>query len=156
MTFEEWCENAICHPEHRFTQSGNEIQIHTVDMLGIRVVNRTFFPYDVFKNISETYVPDIILTIDVEVPNGRISTCYYTEEGYGMPEFDNEEQSKRSIKVYNEGIDRMLELLAQMDERNDMYDNLEPDDWKKMDEMREMASEEFFKLFKKYFYYLWD
>lgn len=50
----------------------------------------------------------------------------------------------------------MLELLAQMDERSDMYDNLEPDDWKKMDEMREMASEEFFKLFNKYFYYLWD
>lgn len=58
--------------------------------------------------------------------------------------------------MYNDGIDRMLELLAQMDERNDMYDNLEPNDWKKMDEMREMASEEFFKLFNKYFYYLWD
>lgn len=25
-----------------------------------------------------------------------------------------------------------------------------------IDTMREMASEEFFKLFKKYFYYLWD
>ena len=83
----------------------------------------------------------------------RMGTGYFLDE---PPEFDNEEQSKRNIKMYNDGIDRMLELLAQMDERGDMYDNLEPDDWKKMDEMREMASEEFFKLFNKYFYYLWD
>ena len=50
----------------------------------------------------------------------------------------------------------MIELLDRMDERNEIYDNLEPDDWEKIYKMREADSEEFFKLFKKYFYYLWD
>lgn len=83
----------------------------------------------------------------------RMGTGYILDE---PPELDNDEQFERNIKVYNDGLDRMLELLDQMDESNEMYDNLEPDDWKRAYEMREAASEEFFKLFKKYFYYLWD
>ena len=83
----------------------------------------------------------------------RMGTGYILDE---PPEIDNDEQFKRNIKAYNDGLDKMIELLDRMDERNEIYDNLEPDDWEKIYKMREAASEEFFKLFKKYFYYLWD
>ena len=83
----------------------------------------------------------------------RMGTGYILDE---PPEIDNDEQFKRNIKAYNDGLDKMIELLDRMDERNEIYDNLEPDDWEKIYKMREAACEEFFKLFKKYFYYLWD
>lgn len=83
----------------------------------------------------------------------RLGTGYILDEPVDL---NNKEQDERNIKAYNDGLDRMIELLDQMNEDNEMYDNLEPDDWKKKSEMIEAATEEFFKLFNKYFYYLWD
>lgn len=83
----------------------------------------------------------------------RVGTGYILDEPVDL---NNKEQDERNIKAYNDGLDRMIELLDQMNEDNEMYDNLEPDDWKKKSEMIEAATEEFFKLFNKYFYYLWD
>lgn len=83
----------------------------------------------------------------------RVGTGYILDEPVDL---NNKEQDERNIKAYNDGLDRMIELLDQMNEDNEMYDNLKPDDWKKKSEMIEAATEEFFKLFNKYFYYLWD
>lgn len=83
----------------------------------------------------------------------RVGTGYILDEPVDL---NNKEQDERNIKAYNDGLDRMIELLDQMNEDNEMYDNLEPDGWKKKSEMIEAATEEFFKLFNKYFYYLWD
>ena len=83
----------------------------------------------------------------------RMGTGYILDEPY---DWNNKDQDERNIKTYNDGLDRMLELLDQMDENNEMYDNLEPDDWEKTHEMQEGAKDEFFKLFNKYFYCLWD
>ena len=50
-------------------------------------------------------------------------------------------------------IDRMLELLDLMDETNPRYDN---EDYSYIDSEMDAAKNEFFELFSKYFYNLWD
>ena len=57
---------------------------------------------------------------------------------------------EKNENFFNTELDKMLELLDKMDERNYTYP--EKEDW---DKMRE-ASEEFFKMFAKYFYSFWD
>lgn len=54
-------------------------------------------------------------------------------------------------------IDRMIELLDLMDEGNPKYDapEYEEDLWR-ADKERYAAKDEFFQLFAKYFYHLWD
>lgn len=58
---------------------------------------------------------------------------------------------------WNAIVDRMIELLDLMDECNPKYDAPEykEDLWRSDKEMNE-AKDEFFELFGKYFYYLWD
>ena len=58
-----------------------------------------------------------------------------------------------NIEVYNKVLDNMIDLLDKMDELNPIYDNM---DWKEKDEAIVNAKNEFFKLFSKYFYDLWD
>ena len=60
------------------------------------------------------------------------------------------------VDDYDENIevlDNMIDLLDKMDELNPIYDNM---DWKEKDEAIVNAKNEFFKLFSKYFYDLWD
>ena len=54
---------------------------------------------------------------------------------------------------YDASIDRMIELLDQMDEDSDRYENKLYTE--KHDAMN-AAKDEFFKLFSEYFYSLWD
>ena len=62
-------------------------------------------------------------------------------------------------KVWGETVCRMIELLDVMDENSPRYEAKEYLDFdgynKQMKEMTE-AKDEFFKLFSKYFYNLWD
>ena len=51
-------------------------------------------------------------------------------------------------------IDRMIELLDLMDEDSQTYQDYE--DYKKLLEDMNSAKDEFFELFSKYFYHLWD
>lgn len=50
-------------------------------------------------------------------------------------------------------VDRMIELLDLMDEENPKYEDA---DWKQQDDEMFKAKDEFFELFSKYFYNLWD
>ena len=56
-------------------------------------------------------------------------------------------------EAYNAILDRMIVLLDLMDEHNQLYNDM---DWKEADKKKEDAKNEFFKLFSKYFYTLWD
>lgn len=58
---------------------------------------------------------------------------------------------------WNKIIDRMIELLNLMDERNEKYLAEEYSKYPlKGDTEREIAKNKFFKLFSEYFYNLWD
>ena len=60
-------------------------------------------------------------------------------------------------KAWNNIVNRMIELLDLMDECNPKYDSEEYNkDFKKQDNEMYAAKNEFFELFSKYFYNLWD
>ena len=70
--------------------------------------------------------------------------------------FDVKEENLNDIaneEAYNAILDRMIVLLDLMDEHNQLYNDM---DWKEADKKKEDAKNEFFKLFSKHFYTLWD
>lgn len=56
-------------------------------------------------------------------------------------------------KAWNNIVNRMIELLDLMDECNPKYLDM---DWEQEEKERNAAKDEFFELFSKYFYALWD
>lgn len=72
---------------------------------------------------------------------------------------DTEEASAKNAEEWNKIVNRMIELLDLMDESNPKYDTKEYENLEGMlrqDKEMNTAKEEFFSLFSKYFYYLWD
>ena len=70
--------------------------------------------------------------------------------------FDVKEENPNDVvneEAYNAILDRMIALLDLMDENNQLYNDM---DWKEADKKKEDAKNEFFKLFSKHFYTLWD
>ena len=78
-------------------------------------------------------------------------------EDYPYDSLDNSEESKEkrrsNDKLWNSIIDKMIYLLDDMDENNPKYRGL---DFREQDKLIEEAKNEFFELFSKYFYSLWD
>lgn len=60
---------------------------------------------------------------------------------------------KENEEMWNSIIDRMIEMLDYMDECNPIYSEM---DYCQEEQMKEKAKNEFFALFSKYFYDLWD
>lgn len=78
----------------------------------------------------------------------------YRHNRVGSPMIiDNFWDGSKNIDAYDNILDKMIELLDQMDENNKIYDNV---DWKTKDKLMNDAKDEFFKLFSKYYYDLWD
>lgn len=88
------------NPINRFNSCGNEIQVCTTKFKGIGITERTFFPYNFMLDITSWYILDLILPIDYPIQDGHISDQYYTDEGYGVPEFSTLEYATKFIKQY--------------------------------------------------------
>ena len=70
-----------------------------------------------------------------------------------------EDPDELNEKAWNDTVNRMIELLDLMDESNPKYDTDEYDSYEgymRMNEEMHAAKDEFFELFSKYFYHLWD
>jgi hypothetical protein len=79
-------------------------------------------------------------------------------DNYSWDNPDQQLMDENADKWYSI-IDRMIELLDVMDECNPKYYTKEYDDYggyKKQHEEMNAAKNEFFELFSKYFYNLWD
>ena len=74
-------------PELRVPQGGNETQIAYAMHKNIRITERTYIPWNIFKNIKVHYIVDLVLPMNTKVKGGEMSDVYYTEEGYGLPVF---------------------------------------------------------------------
>lgn len=84
----------------------------------------------------------------------------------GSPLLDDNDEGDAIHDKWDAIVDRMIELLDLMDEDNPIYDIDFPDDeagreeWLKItkenNEKMYAAKDEFFELFSKYFYHLWD
>ena len=84
-------------------------------------------------------------------------------DNYPTDSSANDEESQRLIKendkMWEDIINRMIELLDLMDEQNPKYETDEYEDAEGMEKQRiemDAAKDEFFGLFSKYFYHLWD
>jgi soluble cytochrome b562 len=79
--------------------------------------------------------------------------------GYPVHSLDTEYDEEKVAKEYDEGLDKMISLLDDMDESNPKYEAEEYKDINGIvDKHNEMyaAKDEFFKMFSEYFYCLWD
>ena len=77
--------------------------------------------------------------------------------GYPVVSYDDKEKQDTANIEYDAGLDKMISLLDDMDENSPKYDTKEyREDYGKHYEEMDAAKDEFFKLFSKYFYNLWD
>lgn len=91
---------------------------------------------------------------------------WYRNKRSGTPiiinDFDrnNEDDSfERNDKAFNDLVDHMLDLLDKMNEDSKYYEDLYNDDkitYEEIEKQVEKAKNEFFKLFSKYFFQLWQ
>ena len=72
--------------------------------------------------------------------------------GYPYVSFDDKVQ-EQAEKKYDEDLDTMIALLDDMDEGNPKYNSMKYAD---VNKTMDSAKDEFFELFSKYFYHLWD
>ena len=75
----------------------------------------------------------------------------------GYPIYGEDDGFEVQAKEYDAEIDKMISLLDDMDENNPKYETEEyHNDYKKMYDEMFAAKDEFFRLFAKHFYSLWD
>ena len=85
-----------------------------------------------------------------------LTTYKNTHHGYPCTSEDSDEQAA-SEKEFDNTLDKMISLLDDMDEGNPKYHEDEyAKDMFKQDKEMNAAKDEFFKLFAKHFYSLWD
>jgi hypothetical protein len=98
VLFKDWEAKAEYTPLNRFMSCGTEIQVSSLMFPNnTRIIERTFFPWNIFKSSTTFWVLDLVLPVgmtdDVKKFDGVLSDNYYTDEGYGMPEFTNLNQA---------------------------------------------------------------
>ena len=109
MTFKEWESKAEYTPLNRFWSCGTEIQVcGLIFPHKVHVTERIYFPWNFMKNPSTYWALDLILLNSVEDKvkefGGKLSDRYYTDEGYGMPEFTDLEKAFQFNEYYNENM----------------------------------------------------
>lgn len=76
-------------PLANFYKGGRNVQICTTLYKNHNVQWKTISPFSPFKNSYDVVVVERIVPINSVIKNASISDVYYTEDGYGMPEFKN-------------------------------------------------------------------
>ena len=89
--------------------------------------------------------------------SGRVSTPIIIENyPYDIRTDQDRQIVEDNESKWNSIVERMIELLDDMDEENPIYEYEYGYDFIKKYEAIEQAKNEFFELFSKYFYELWD
>ena len=108
MNFEEWSKTAEYEQLNRFTNAGDETQVCRLTFPdGNTVTERTWIPYCFGKQIQVKYIVDLVLPVMSECEDkvielkGKLSDAYYTEIGFGMPEFDKLENAFAFAEWYS-------------------------------------------------------
>ena len=90
QTTNQIANDLIFEPVTRTTSAGNEMQVAKTAYKGIEIIERTFFPWNPFKQISVHYMVDLVFPIGTLK---CLSEDFYTEEGYGVPVVDTLEEA---------------------------------------------------------------
>jgi hypothetical protein len=109
ISFKDWEATAEYTPLNKFMNCGNEIQVCSLDLPNnTKVIERTFMPWNFLKEPTSSYVVDLVLPVSmtdkVKEFNGRMAGEYYTDEGYGMPEFKDLENAFNFNQYYHEHL----------------------------------------------------
>lgn len=120
------------------------------------LVKRGYDEYATWETFN--WFIDVMKPILTEYNSGRCGTPvvidnYFELEKSGL---DADEENE---KAWNNIVNRMIELLDLMDECNSKYNSKDYDSvegYKRMGDEMCAAKDEFFELFSKYFYNLWD
>ena len=100
---------------------------------------------------------DTMRSVLLRYKSGRVSTPIIIENYPYDIRTDQDRQIVEDNKSkWNSIVERMIELLDDMDEENPIYEYEYGYDFIKKYEAIEQAKNEFFELFSKYFYELWD
>lgn len=93
-------------------------------------------------------------TFDWFIQTMRDILSEYRKKHYGYIVIDSEKSDEWNETTWNDIIDKMISLLDDMDEFNENYE----DEYNSVKAAQKMnsAKDEFFELFSKYFYALWD
>ncbi len=94
------CDTLEFEPIANYFSHGNQIQKCETKVQGIEILWTTFFPYNIFKDPADWFLVNLILPMDTVVIDGRLNPNYYTDEGFGMPEFDTLETAVNFIEQY--------------------------------------------------------
>lgn len=86
-------DNLIFEPIISFCAGGKEIQRCSANYKGINIMWETAFPFNFFKKLYNHFVLDIIVKKDNKIKNGNVNCNYYTESGFGYPDFENLEDA---------------------------------------------------------------
>ena len=70
--------------------NGNQMQVASTKHKNVQIIERTFFPWNVFKKSSVHYMVDLVLPMGTEP---CLSEDYYTDEGFGVPVVDTLEEA---------------------------------------------------------------
>ena len=92
-------DNLIFEPLHRSFQGGNELQVCKTNYNGVDIIERTYFPWNIFKKPTTWYSVDLIF------PMGTMECLtdkFYTDEGYGMPEVSTLEEAVAIIDNFKD------------------------------------------------------
>ena len=94
----------------------------------------------------------------IDVMKDILSNFREHHNGYPVISLNDKEKQEKYEKEYDADIDTLISLLEDMDEDNPKYeaDEYKDDGWKKQHEEMELAKNEFFQLFSKLFWSLWD
>lgn len=97
----EVLDNLEFEPVSRRTSCGNEIQLARTIYKDVVITERTFFPWNFFKQASTLYIVSLVL------PVGAVDCLDedygYTDEGYGLPVTDSLEKALAVIDDYRAG-----------------------------------------------------
>lgn len=80
----------------------------------------------------------------------------YRQTHRGYPLMHDNTSSQSQSEQYDADLDRMIALLEDMDEASHFREEEDFADMRRHAAMMEAAKDEFFTLFSKYFYTLWD
>ena len=76
---------------------------------------------------------------------------YKVRENFAI--INAEKTEEENYALWQETIDKMIDLLEKMDEASEVYNGI---NYKEKDKTVNKSKNEFFKLFSKYFYEFWD
>lgn len=117
MNFEEWESQAEYTQLNNFMSCGTNIQVSGLMFpYNVHVTERTYFWWNFLKDSTTHWVLDLVIPETekktIEDFGGTFATQYYTDDGYGMPQFDDLEKAFN----YNEHYARSISQIR-MDNR---------------------------------------